>query len=67
VTLVNGALSLTWTVSPWLAYQVQYTTNLAANLWSNIGSAVTATNATLTLSDVQPPDPQRFYRVVPSP
>jgi hypothetical protein len=67
VTLANGAITLTWTALPGLAYQVQYTTNLAGNLWNNIGSAVTATNATLTLSDVQPPDPQRFYRVVMSP
>jgi hypothetical protein len=67
VTLANSAVTLTWSALPGLAYQVQYTTNLAVGVWNNIGSPVTATNATLTLSDVQPPDPQRFYRVVPSP
>jgi hypothetical protein len=66
-TLTNGTLTLAWTALPGLAYQVQYTTNLAAGVWNNIGSAVTATNATLTLSDLQPPDSQRLYRVVLSP
>jgi hypothetical protein len=64
VTLAGGAITLTWTALSGLAYQFQYTTNLAAGVWNNIGSPVTATNATLTLSDVQPPDPRRFYRVV---
>ncbi len=68
VTLANGAVTLAWTALPGLAYQVQYTTNLAGSLWNNIGSAITATtNTTLNLSDVQPPDHQRFYRVVLSP
>jgi len=66
-TLANGTLTLAWTALPGLAYQVQYTTNLAAGLWNNIGSALTATSATLSLSDLQPPDSQRLYRVVLSP
>ena len=67
LTLANGGVMLTWTALPGLAYQVQYTTNLAGNLWNNLGSAVTATNTTLTLSDIQPADQQRLYRVVLSP
>jgi hypothetical protein len=67
VTLANGAITLTWTAVPGLAYQVQYTTNLAAGVWDNLGSPATVANATLTVSEVQPPDPQRFYRVVFSP
>jgi hypothetical protein len=67
VTPANGAVTLTWSALPGLAYQVQYTTNLASGLWNNIGSAVTATNLTITRSDVQPSDSQRFYRVVLSP
>ena len=67
LTLANGGVTLTWTALPGLAYQVQYTTNLAGNLWNNLGSAVTATNTTLTLSDIQPPGQQRLYRVVLSP
>ncbi len=67
VTLANGGVTLTWTALPGLAYQVQYTTNLAGNLWNNLGGAVTATNTTLTLSDIQPPGQQRLYRVVLSP
>ena len=67
LTLANGGVTLTWTALPGLAYQVQYTTNLAGNLWNNLGGAVTATNTTLTLSDIQPPGQQRLYRVVLSP
>jgi hypothetical protein len=70
VTLAANSITLNWTGLPGLAYQVQYTTNLAGNVWNNIGSAVTATNATpttLTLSDVNPTNPQRFYRIVLSP
>ncbi len=66
-TQAGGVVTLAWTALPGLAYQVQYTTNLASGVWSNLGNPTTATNATLTLPDVQPADPRRFYRVVLSP
>jgi hypothetical protein len=67
VAMANHACTLTWTAVPGLVYQVQYTTNLAANVWNNLGSAISATNATLSLLDVQLSDAQRFYRVWLSP
>jgi hypothetical protein len=42
---------------------MQYKTNLLQPNWINLGSIVTATNATMTIPDVIGPDPQRFYRI----
>jgi hypothetical protein len=67
LALAHDIVTLTWTTLPGLAYQFQYTTNLAASAWNNLGGLVTATNTTLTLSDVQPPDLHRFYRLLLSP
>jgi len=64
VTAVNGAVTFTWATVPGLAYQAQYTTNLAGGGWTNVGSPLAATSATLTLSEAQPPDQRRFYRIV---
>jgi uncharacterized repeat protein (TIGR03803 family) len=44
-------------------YQMQYATNLNSGKWANLGSAITATNTSVTASDIAPPDPERFYRV----
>jgi hypothetical protein len=45
-------------------YQMQYQTNLGQANWSNFGTVVTATNATMTTLDAIGPVPQRVYRVV---
>jgi hypothetical protein len=45
-------------------YQLQYRTNLAQGNWSNLGSAITATNAVMSAADSIGPDPQRFYRLL---
>jgi hypothetical protein len=62
--LAGGAFAFTWTALPGMTYQVQYTTNLAAPVWNNLGGAITATKTVLSSSDAQPPDQQRFYRVI---
>jgi hypothetical protein len=62
VTLAKGGITLAWTTLPGLLYQVQYTTNLTGG-WDNLGGALAATNQTTMLTDVQPSDQRRFYRV----
>jgi hypothetical protein len=63
----NGSVTLTWSAMTGMAYQLQYTTNLSAPNWSNLGSPITANSGAIATSDVQPADPQRFYRVVLAP
>jgi uncharacterized repeat protein (TIGR03803 family) len=60
----NGGIALTWSAVATQSYQAQYKAGQAQTTWSNLGNQMTATNATLTLSDTDPADPQRWYRVV---
>jgi hypothetical protein len=59
----NGGISFTWSTVAGRTYQVQYSTNLTQTAWSNLSSAIPATNGTLTASDTIGPDTRRFYRV----
>ena len=67
VTLIGGTVSFAWNALPGLAYQLQFTTNLGAANWANLGAAITATTNVVTTADTGPTDPQRFYRFVLSP
>lgn len=61
----NGvALNLTWSSVAEQAYQLQYISDLNSTNWTNLGTAVTATNGTMTASDTIGAASQRFYRVV---
>jgi hypothetical protein len=60
----NGLITFTWTAVPSQQYQVQYTGDLSAGLWTNLGSPITATNTSMTDTDAVGPDPQRFYQVL---
>jgi endonuclease/exonuclease/phosphatase family metal-dependent hydrolase len=64
VTGTGGAVRFTWSAVASVVYQLQYRTNLAQGNWSNLGSAITATNAVMSASDSIGPDPQRFYRLL---
>jgi len=57
---------LSWSALPGQSYQVQFTTNLSGNVWNNLGSPVTASNMTATISDTNASNVGRFYRVVGS-
>jgi len=46
------------------SYQVQYTTNLAPAHWIDLGDPITATNSSMTVSDLTGLGPHRFYRVI---
>ena len=60
----GGTVTLVWSSAASQTYQLQYTTNLALGGWNNVGSAVVATNGSMTGSDPAATDPQRFYRVM---
>jgi hypothetical protein len=62
-TQANGAFTFTWASVSNVAYQVQYSTDLAQGNWINFGSPITATNNATSTNDVIGPDQQRFYRV----
>jgi hypothetical protein len=64
VAVSNSAILFTWSARPGFVYQLQYTTNLAAPLWTNSGAAIIATNSVVTAADAPAADPQRFYRVL---
>jgi uncharacterized repeat protein (TIGR03803 family) len=67
VTLNNGTLNLTWSTEVGGRYQLQYNTDLSSSNWINLGSASTATGATLNTTDSVTNGPRRFYRLVLSP
>lgn len=60
----GGTVTLVWSSAASQNYQLQYTTNLALGSWNNVGSAVIATNGSMTGADPAATDPQRFYRVM---
>jgi len=52
-----------WSATAGRSYQVQYQTNLAQSAWINFGPPMTASGATLSVTDAIT-NAQRFYRVV---
>jgi hypothetical protein len=63
ITLFTGGVDLTWNTFVNVLYQVQYKTNLTQVGWLNLGSPITASGSTVTISNSISPDPMRFYRV----
>ena len=59
----NGAFVFTWSTATGQTYQVQFITSLGHTNWSNLGSAIPATNATTTAADSMGTNQQRFYHV----
>jgi hypothetical protein len=64
VAASGGSINLSWNSVPNQVYQLQFTTNLTSGSWLNLGNAITATNSTVTTTDLNPSDSQRFYRVM---
>ena len=62
----GNVISFTWNAAPGQMYQVQYTTNLTLNTWSNLGGPILSTNATAATSDTVS-NFQKFYRVTALP
>ncbi len=67
VALTSSTLSLTWSTEAGGTYQLQYNSDLSSSNWTKLGSAATATGATLKATDCATNGPRRFYRVVHSP
>jgi hypothetical protein len=63
ISTVSNIFILDWIALQGLTYQIQYTADLTAPVWQNLGLPITATNALMSYSDLLPPDPQRFYRL----
>ena len=64
ITPYPGGVALTWNAFVNVPYQLQYKTNLTqAGGWVNLGSPITATGGTVTISNFIGSDPIRFYRV----
>ena len=57
-------LSLPWSTEAGGTHQLQCNSDLSSANWTNLGSAATATGATLSTTDSITNGPQRFYRVV---
>ncbi|HEY3762673.1 MAG TPA: choice-of-anchor tandem repeat GloVer-containing protein [Verrucomicrobiae bacterium] len=64
VSAVGGTVTLIWSAVATQTYQLQCTTNLAQPNWTDLGSAVVATNGTMTATNSVGSDLQRFYQVV---
>jgi hypothetical protein len=67
ISYVNNNIVLGWSAMEGLVYQVQYTVALSGGVWKSVGPPLTATNASMTFSDVLPTDSQRFYRLMLTP
>jgi uncharacterized repeat protein (TIGR03803 family) len=59
----NGAFAFAWSSATGQTYQVQFITHLGQTNWSNLGTAIPATNSTATAADPLGTNKQRFYRV----
>jgi hypothetical protein len=63
ITPFPGGVAVTWNTFVNVPYQLQYKTNLTQASWVNLGSPMTASGGSLTLSNSVGTDPIRFYRV----
>jgi len=62
VNASGGTVTLTWAALPGLSYQLQYTADLASSDWINLGPPTNAVTNIVTVSDIHPAVPRRFYR-----
>jgi len=61
-------VELCWPTISNMVYQVQYVSSLSGDTWKDLGAPITATGATLCVTDAVPAGrPQRFYRVLSVP
>jgi len=63
ITPIPGGVRLTWNAFVNALYQLQYKTNLTQASWVNLGSPITASGGSVTISNFVGSDPMRFYRV----
>jgi hypothetical protein len=58
-----GAIVLNWSTVPGFGYQLQYTSDLRSNHWSDLGGVITASNNVSSATDSLT-NSQRFYRLL---
>jgi hypothetical protein len=63
LVLSNGAVTVTFAGSPWLAYVVERTDQIATNLWQTLGTNRMTTNASFKFTDFAPLQSKAFYRL----
>jgi hypothetical protein len=65
VTIRTSQVEVCWNSKPDLSYQVQYCSDLTANLWTSLANCIRTTNSTSCVYDpIIVGQPQRFYRVI---
>jgi len=67
-TMTATGFSLSWMTANGLAYKIQYKTDLAQSVWTDLGAAFAGTGGLLNLTDTNDfvASSQRFYRLVVS-
>ena len=63
-SLSGGGFTFTWNAVAGQSYQAQFTSDLGAPAWQPLGSSLTATNGTVTVTDSSLLASRRLYRVV---
>jgi hypothetical protein len=67
VSSLGGTVQFAGNTMTGLVYQAQYATNMSPAIWIDLNAALTATNSSTIFTDSNPPDRQRFYRIVVRP
>ena len=64
VTPANDHVELLVNAAPGQTVQLQYSSDLASAIWTNLGNPITATDGTISATDTPGPDQPRFYRAI---
>jgi len=64
IAKANKLVNLSWSVLPDYLYELQYSTNLAKAKWTTLGVSSFPQQIPMTATDTNPPDADRFYRVI---
>jgi hypothetical protein len=60
----GSSIIFTWSATTNQMYQIQYKTDLTQSNWTTVGSTLTASNSTMTVSEPIGTNARQFYRVV---
>jgi hypothetical protein len=67
VVVSNGYVSIGWTGTAGVSYQVQSLTNLAQTNWINVGFPIAGSDTNMSFTDLIGTNQQRFYRIILEP
>ncbi|HZV36239.1 MAG TPA: hypothetical protein VFB72_16805 [Verrucomicrobiae bacterium] len=60
----NSAPTISWQVTPWQTYQVQYKDNLTDPAWQTLNGTISFSGNQGSITDPSAANTQRFYRIV---